>query len=616
MTSQPHPSLQCWHQPVAPFVIQQGRHPRIGLWLRADHWPDQVLLRCEPDNEERLVTMSSQGEVAGYRHYQATLPLHQSSSRQAYCFKLLWPSHHCWFGPEGISPVPIERLRQFCLERPESHPAWVADQIFYQIFPDRFAPGSGPHLVQEGEYQHQARQRWVRRRHWDQPLEKEAASSTFYGGDLDAITGKLDYLQSLGVSALYLNPIFTAPSVHKYDTTDYYQVDPHLGGNEALVRLRQATRRRGMRLVLDGVFNHTGDSCRWFDRYRQGDGSGADWGAEATYRHWYSFDQEQALGWLGHADLPKLNYAEPGVVQQIYQGPQSVVRHWLREPYAIDGWRLDVVHMLGENGSARNNLRHLAGIYQAAREEEPQAYLLGEHFGDAREWLQSGVEDGAMNYMGFNIPIRAFLAGLDVAYHPTQLDAAECARWLEHYRAGISHGTQLCQFNQLNSHDTARFLTLLGGDRRRMKLALGWLFCWIGVPCLFYGDEIGLAGANDPFCRGTFPWDPTRWDQELLAHTRALAEIRRQSPALRRGALQLLYAEGETLIFVRLLAQERILVAIQRHGEAQLQLPPNPLLAGCQWQPLLSEGELQVNAEGLRLTLPESSLQLFQATAP
>lgn len=221
-----------------------------------------------------------------------------------------------------------------------------------------------------------------------------------------------------------------------------------------------------------------------------------------------------------------------------------------------------------------------------------------------------------MNYMGFNIPIRAFLAGLDVAYHPTQLDAAECARWLEHYRAGISHGTQLCQFNQLNSHDTARFLTLLGGDRRRMKLALGWLFCWIGVPCLFYGDEIGLAGANDPFCRGTFPWDPTRWDQELLAHTRALAEIRRQSPALRRGALQLLYAEGETLIFVRLLAQERILVAIQRHGEAQLQLPPNPLLAGCQWQPLLSEGELQVNAEGLRLTLPESSLQLFQATAP
>ena len=340
-----NPQLHCWHHPVSPFVNLAGSQPRISLWLQADQWPEQVLLRSEPDNEERLLTMTVTEERASFRHYQTELPLHQASPRQRYCFKLVWHDHHCWFGPEGIRATPIERLRQFCIEQPESHPAWVADQIFYQIFPDRFAPGSGPYLVQDGEYQHQARQRRVRRRDWNQPLEKEAASATFYGGDLDAITGKLDYLQTLGVTALYLNPIFTAPTVHKYDTTDYYQVDPHFGGNQALVRLRQATRQRGMRLLLDGVFNHSGDTCNWFDRYRQGDGSGADCRPDSPYRNWYSFTHDGALGWLGHADLPKLNYAEPGVVQQVYQGPDSIVRHWLREPYAIDGWRLDVVHL-------------------------------------------------------------------------------------------------------------------------------------------------------------------------------------------------------------------------------------------------------------------------------
>jgi alpha-glucosidase len=608
------PSMQqvhCWHQPVSPFVALQAAGPALSLWLQTGPWPEQVLLRSEPDNEEWLLEMTLQGEIRGCRHYQVLLPLHQASTRQRYSFKLVWSHHQYWFGPQGLSAAPIERLRQFCLEVPESHPGWVADQVFYQIFPDRFAPGHGPHLVREAEYQHHARQRWVRRRGWEHPLELEAASSTFYGGDLDAITDKLDYLQGLGVTALYLNPIFTAPTVHKYDTEDYFNVDPHLGGNQALVRLRQATRQRGMRLILDGVFNHSGDSCAWFDRYRTGDGSGANCSAESPYRNWYSFGPQGALGWKGNANLPKLDFAEPGVVDTIYRGSQSVVRHWLREPYGIDGWRLDVVHMLGESGSAKNNLLHVGGIYQAAREENPQAYLLGEHFADAREWLQAGVEDGAMNYMGFALPVRAFLAGQDVAYQPIHLDARQCADWMEHYRAGLSHGTQLCQFNQLDSHDTSRFLTLLHGDIQRMKLAIGWLFTWIGVPCLYYGDEIGLAGGNDPFCRAPFPWDQAHWNGELLAHTQQLARLRQQSPALRRGALQLLYAQGESLVFVRVLDDERVLIAIQREGTAVIHLPSDPLLSCQKWIRLLGQGDIDTTSD-CTLQLVAGDITLFR----
>ncbi len=183
---------------------------------------------------------------------------------------------------------------------------------------------------------------------------------------------------------------------------------------------------------------------------------------------------------------------------------------------------------------------------------------------------------------------------------------------MEHYRAGLSHGTQLCQFNQLDSHDTSRFLTLLQGDMQRMKLAIGWLFSWIGVPCLYYGDEIGLAGENDPFCRAPFPWDQAHWNGELLAHTQQLARLRQQSPALRRGALQMLYAQDETLVFERVLEDERILVVIQRTGSRQLTLPSDPLLACQSWQRLLGSCELAEQEAELTLEVSEPGFSLFR----
>lgn len=604
--------LNAWHLPVPPFAALRGDFLYLTLWLEGDTLPERVLLRAEPDNEEWLQVMESR-RIGKYQRYHAVLALNEGQPARRYCFKLLWADRQSWVGPLGVSTLQPGALEQFSLNVPDDGPGWVSDQVFYQIFPDRFASSGGDHLVQDGSYYHHAEKRAVRRCGWDDPIEPEGSPSAFYGGDLDGITSKLPYLQQLGVTALYLNPVFTAPSVHKYDTEDYYQVDPCFGGNAALVRLREETRERGMRLLLDGVFNHTGDSCAWFDRHQQHT-DGACHHEDSPYRDWYSFWPDGSTrDWKGFSTLPKLNYASAGVVAQIYQGPESVARHWLRPPYSIDGWRLDVIHMLGEEGGAKNNLHHLAGIKRAIREENPEAYILGEHFDDARDWLHAGVEDGAMNYRGFAVPARAFLASIDNAGHPIALTAQACAQWMEAYRAGLPHQVQLRQFNQLDSHDTARFLTLLNGDLARMAMAVVWQFSWIGVPCIYYGDEIGLEGGNDPYCRKTFPWQKARWNSDLLALYTRMAALRRESEALRYGGCQVLFAQGDTLVFLRVYQQEQVLVALQRGAAGTLSLPLSPLLQAAEWQALEGEGVLTSEPEQLGLALPAESVTLWRS---
>lgn len=237
---------------------------------------------------------------------------------------------------------------------------------------------------------------------------------------------------------------------------------------------------------------------------------------------------------------------------------------------------------------------------------------MGEHFGDARNWLQAGVEDSAMNYMGFALPVRAFLAGVDVAAHPITLDAAECVQWMDGYRTGLSHNCQLRLFNQLDSHDTARFMSLLKGDQSRMKMALGWLFSWIGVPCLYYGDEVGLDGENDPFCRKTFPWDENQWDRQLLELSQRMIALRRESIALRRGGCQVVFASGDSLVFVRTYRQERVLIALQRGQGAEISLPESPLLNVENWRREEGDSQLMLNAQNVNLQLAGESFSLWR----
>lgn len=602
--------LNAWHLPVTPFVQRGKESLYITLWLSGNSLPERVVLRCEKDNEELSVAMTRQknSPYAGVVAWRGVIDLSSGLARRRYSFKLLWLDKQRWFTPQGFSLIPPARLEQFAFDAPDDGPQWVQDQVFYQIFPDRFARA---HLRKEGQdrvYYHHAANQQIILRNWDDPLSGEAGGSTFYGGDLHGISEKLPYLKKLGITALYLNPVFIAPSVHKYDTQDYRQVDPQFGGDEALLRLRQNTQQLGMRIILDGVFNHSGDTHSWFDRHQSSE-AGACHNPQSAWRDFYSFsDEGRALDWLGYSSLPKLDYRSEALIEEIYQGENSVVRHWLREPWGMDGWRLDVVHMLGEAGGARNNLLHVSGITKAAKQTKVDAYVLGEHFGDARQWLQADAEDAAMNYRGFTFPLWGFLANTDICYDPQQIDAQTCMAWMDEYRASLSH-QQLRMFNQLDSHDTARFKSILGKDVARLPLAVVWLYCWPGVPCVYYGDEVGLDGDNDPFCRKPFPWNECEQDLDLLALYQRLGKLRRQSRALRQGGCQVVYAIKDVVVFVRVYQNERVLVAINRGEDTEITLPWDPLLDGKVWK--MVEGDAQLVAG--KLSLPEVSVALWRS---
>lgn len=558
--------LNAWHLPVPSFVKQSKDQLLITLWLTGEDPPQRIMLRTEHDNEEMSVPMHKQRSQPqpGVTAWRAAIDLSSGQPRRRYSFKLLWHDRQRWFTPQGFSRMPPARLEQFAVDVPDIGPQWAADQIFYQIFPDRFARSLPREAEQDHVYYHHAAGQEIILRDWDEPVTAQAGGSTFYGGDLDGISEKLPYLKKLGVTALYLNPVFKAPSVHKYDTEDYRHVDPQFGGDGALLRLRHNTQQLGMRLVLDGVFNHSGDSHAWFDRHNRGTG-GACHNPESPWRDWYSFsDDGTALDWLGYASLPKLDYQSESLVNEIYRGEDSIVRHWLKAPWSMDGWRLDVVHMLGEAGGARNNMQHVAGITEAAKETQPEAYIVGEHFGDARQWLQADVEDAAMNYRGFTFPLWGFLANTDISYDPQQIDAQTCMAWMDNYRAGLSHQQQLRMFNQLDSHDTARFKTLLGRDIARLPLAVVWLFTW----------------------------QVEKQDTALFALYQRMIALRKKSQALRRGGCQVLYAEDNVVVFVRVLNQQRVLVAINRGEACEVVLPASPFLNVAQWQRKEGHGQL------------------------
>ncbi len=536
-----------------------------------------VYARCEPDNEEKLVQMEPIKRTEAVQYWQGTIPLNQDQPSTLYLFKLVFNDKQLWVHGAGTSSYMPGQEKHFRYNSQDHPPSWVCNQVFYQIFPDRFCNGNPAITVKTDEYPYQGGQRRIIQKAWGSDVsnhEEGTGATEFFGGDLKGIRSKLDYLQELGVTALYLNPVFCSPSNHKYDTTDYTNIDPHLGSNEEFSDLVCELHNRDMKIVLDAVFNHTSEEHNWFDKYDVYN-NGAFHSTTSPYRNYYFFngDTQQYIGWNGISTLPKLNYENPDVRNTIYAGEKAIIRQWLREPYKIDGWRFDVIHMLGEGSGAKNNVHYVKAFRQATKEENPDAYILGEHFFEASKWLQGDQEDGAMNYYGFTHPVRAFLAGQDIAYHPIKITAEEFALWLAEARSKMPFANQLTQLNLLDSHDTTRFKTLLNGDTALMKLAVTLLFCYPGTPCIYYGDEVGLEGGPDPDCRRCFPWDESVWDTDLLVHYKKLASLRKAYSALQSGCFQLLYAKEDIFAFTRYDQQVCIICIINRGDHINLSLP-------------------------------------------
>jgi len=414
-----------------------------------------------------------------------------------------------------------------------SVPKWVPDAVFYQIFPDRFRREPDP---------------WIA-----DPARRAGRSPC--GGNLAGIRAAIPYLVDLGINALYLTPIFHAASYHKYDTIDYFAIDPALGDNNEFRDLVTDLHDRGIRVVLDGVFNHCSVGHPFFlDAIGKGHAS--------EYWDWFTVSGDQIVcgsaanyaRWAGVRTMPEWNHRNPAVVEYLL----SVVQHWITE-FGIDGWRLDTTEYLPPD--------FVRAIYRTARKISPDVYILGEVIGLGTPWFKHDALDGVMHYKLWE-GLTAFLA-------EERWDAPTFAHSVRAHWYSYPEDANFGSYTLLSSHDRPRFITQCRGDVTRLRLALAFQFTFPGSPAVYYGDEIGLEGGDDPDNRRCFPWDESNWHRPLLEEVRRLVRLRRSEIALRRGSLRIMRAAGRFLSYERKLGEERMIVGMNadRHADAVLSLP-------------------------------------------
>ena len=512
-------------------------------------------------------------------------------------------------------------------------PAWAKGAVMYQIFVDRFCNGDPSNDVLDREY---AYIRGYAKQVKDWNTRPEAMDvRSFYGGDLAGVMSKLDYLKELGVDVLYLNPIFVSPSNHKYDIQDYDYVDPHYGkilrdGGEVLAegdmdnthasryisrvtdrenleasnglfaQLVHEAHARGMKVILDGVFNHCGSFNKWMDRERIYEGcdayeKGAYVAQESPYHDFFSFREGGSWpyngayeGWWDHDTLPKLNYEQSVCLQEYVL---QIGRKWVSAPYCADGWRLDVAADLGHSSAFNHDF--WKRFRQAVKTANPEAVILAEHYGDASDWLQGDEWDTVMNYDAFMEPVTWFLTGMEKhsdGRNDDLLGDAESFRGaMKHHMCSFAYPSLVTAMNELSNHDHSRFLTRtnrkvgrvgdLGSDAAEenvrkavFKEAVLLQMTWPGAPTIYYGDEAGVCGFTDPDNRRTYPWGAE--DQELVEFHRQAIAMHKRYRTLTYGSLKAVHEDRGVLCYGRFDSQEQLLVILNNREEGvYLDLP-------------------------------------------
>ena len=430
-------------------------------------------------------------------------------------------------------------------------PDWVKNAVFYQIFPDRFAWSN--QVAKPGKFES-----------W----ESLPTVHGFKGGDLMGVLEKLDYLEDLGINAIYFNPIFQSASNHRYHTHDYYLVDPLLGGNEAFFKLLEAAHQRDIRIVLDGVFNHASRGFFPFNHIMET-------GKSSPYFEWFNihgFPLNAYQGkpnydcWWNLPALPKLNTKNAQVRKYI----MDVARYWVEA--GIDGWRLDVPFEIDDD-------EFWEEFRDVVKTANPEAYIVGEIPSEAQRWLNSGKQfDAVMNYQLTHTALAFFggemidhklAEGMMGLHAPQAINAQQfasrTAQLLELYPKEFSYA----QMNLLDSHDMPRFLSLVKGDVNRLRMAYTFVLTYPGAPTIYYGDEIGLTGERDPLCRKSFPWDKSHWNEDLHDYLREVIAVRHALPALRTGSYEPIYAEGDVLAFLRRHELDNVLVVLNNSVSKQ-----------------------------------------------
>lgn len=590
-----------------------------------------VRLRTAKDNVDRVLLCYNDTKVSMYRafsdrifdYFEGVIP--PGKDPIEYYFEVYSGRSMCYYHARGVDRD-WNPYYNFKIRPGFYTPDWAKGAIFYQIYVDRFCNGDPTNDVVNAEYAYIG-----------EPVHKEEKWNSypkvmdvreFYGGDLQGVMDKLDYLQNLGVEVIYLNPIFVSPSNHKYDIQDYDYVDPHFGrivvdegdvlppgetdnskatkyisrvtdkrnleaSNQLFIELVEEVHCRGMKIILDGVFNHSGSFNKWIDRERiyekqEGYEKGAYVAEDSPYHSFYQFydggtwPYNKAYdGWWGHDTLPKLNYEES---KKLYEYILNIGRKWVSPPYNADGWRLDVAADLGH--SEEFNHQFWRDFRTAVKDTNPNAIILAEHYGDPGSWLAGDQWDTVMNYDAFMEPVTWFLTGMEK--HSDEFigdllgNADSFKGAMEHHMTRFHTNSLQVAMNELSNHDHSRFLTRtnrkvgrtasMGPEAANENVNKGVFreavviqMTWPGAPTIYYGDEAGLCGWTDPDNRRCYPWG--KEDQELIRFHRDIIALHKQSKALKTGSVKIVYGAHKVLAYGRFDDEEKYLICINNNYE-------------------------------------------------
>jgi alpha-glucosidase len=539
------------------FALPLSGEP-LRFRVRAGPRVARVRLRHAPDGEEELIDLERTS--FGFATDKARV---QPGSHYRYLIDLS-DGQRLALNASGLHAH--EPLDRFDFSLRSSGPDWTRDAIVYQVFPDRFAVGDPNLAVRDGEY--------VLRGHRSRKLPfeapplsyREARCLDFRGGDLIGVRERLDHLNALGANALYLTPIHPAFTNHRYDVTDYEAIDPHLGGEAALTALTTEMRRRGMHLVLDAVINHLGSGHRWFNREGRYAEPGAYQDERSPYSSFFFFRKHPThyASWKGIDTLPRLDFRAKQL-RELLWGERGALRKWLRPPFQVDGYRFDCANMVGRVGEvqlAEEVWRELAD----ALRPEGNPYLVGEHWFDPHGIVGDGLLHGGIDYLGFTFPVRRFFTGVDRDGAKAPLGGHALLRQMLETH-GSAQGAQ--QLVCVNSHDVSRLQS--SASARAFEAATALQLFWPGTPCIYYGDEIGLEGGDDPDNRRSMVWERSRWDERRFESMRSAIARRQSSPALKSGVLAGL-GSGDDWIAVARVHESEIAIAVIARSACDIEL--------------------------------------------
>lgn len=581
---------------------------------------DRVFLVCQ--GEKHLMSKVESREKFDF--YACKLQL--NNEKISYYFEIQSGHLTGYFDVRGLVQE-VNEYYGFVIIPGFKTPDWAKGAVMYQIYVDRFCNGDPTNDVQTGEYCY-INEQVNRVEDWNRyPATMDVRE--FYGGDLQGVLDKMDYLQDLGVEVIYFNPLFVSPSNHKYDIQDYDYIDPHFGkivdergellsegqkenreagkyinrvtnranleaSNQFFAKVVEEAHRRGMHVILDGVFNHCGSFNKWMDRERiyenaEGYEKGAYVSADSPYRSYFDFHDDNKWpynesydGWWGHNTLPKLNYENS---KQLMDYVLYIAKKWVSPPYNADGWRLDVAADLGH--SQDFNHHFWQEFRRAVKEANPNAIILAEHYGNTRDWLQGNEWDTVMNYDAFMEPVTWFLTGMEKHSDDFREDLLGNAEsfWgaMKHHTASFAMPSWQVAMNELSNHDHSRFLTrtnhkvgrtnTLGPEAAEQDInkavfreAVVMQMTWTGAPTIYYGDEAGVCGFTDPDNRRTYPWG--REDKELIAFHKDIIRLRRENDELRTGSLKYVDSDYNFLAYARFHSRGQCLILVNNndHG--------------------------------------------------